>query len=213
MRHKLFLALQELPETGQPPLEGVSELDATFVLECYKGQASSRNCRPQDPQAWCKGVETRHLQRICLHLYRHPAKGRCLCRFDQPGKTGCGRVGRDFYKPYRPGCPSTVRWVQELPKLCRSYGLYREGLPWTEEEKGFFNLNTVNGFPSFIKHRYHFYQGVTTKYLNKYNVLFSASYHKAEIPISRLCLVLLSAGDTDYYHSVKEVWKLRLLEF
>ncbi len=37
MRHKVLLALQELPETENILLDGVSELDETFVLESYKG--------------------------------------------------------------------------------------------------------------------------------------------------------------------------------
>lgn len=36
MRHKILLALQELPETKHILLDGVSELDEIFVLECYK---------------------------------------------------------------------------------------------------------------------------------------------------------------------------------
>jgi len=51
----------------------------------------------------------------------------------------------------------------------------------TEEEKNFFNLNTVNGFHSFIKRRYDFYRGVATKYLNRYNTLFVASYSNAAV--------------------------------
>lgn len=35
MRHKILLALQELPETKQILLGGVSEMDETFVLESY----------------------------------------------------------------------------------------------------------------------------------------------------------------------------------
>ena len=38
MRHKVLLALQELPETENILLDGVSELDETFVLESYKGK-------------------------------------------------------------------------------------------------------------------------------------------------------------------------------
>lgn len=50
----------------------------------------------------------------------------------------------------------------------------------TEERSGkFFNLNTVNNFHSFIKSRYKFYRGVATKYLNRYNDLFSIAYRQA----------------------------------
>lgn len=81
----------------------------------------------------------------------------------------------------------------------------------TEEEKGFFNLNTVNGFHSFIKRRYDFNQGVATKYLNRYNFLFVASYNNADVLVKQLYHALQNVESTDHYHSSKDVQELRLL--
>lgn len=39
MRHKILMALQELPEMADVCLGDVSEFDETFVLNCYKGKA------------------------------------------------------------------------------------------------------------------------------------------------------------------------------
>ena len=38
MRHKVLMALQQLPETSGIRLGEVSEFDETFVLDCYKGK-------------------------------------------------------------------------------------------------------------------------------------------------------------------------------
>lgn len=38
MRHKVLMALQQLPETSGICLGEVSEFDETFVLDCYKGK-------------------------------------------------------------------------------------------------------------------------------------------------------------------------------
>ena len=38
MRHKILMALQDLPETADVCLGGVSEFDETFILDCYKGK-------------------------------------------------------------------------------------------------------------------------------------------------------------------------------
>lgn len=84
------------------------------------------------------------------------------------------------------------------------------GLP--EEGKSFFNLNTVNGFHSFIKRLYNFYRGVAIKYLNRYNVLFAAAYTNAEALIKRLCYTLLNVGKINYYHSNRDVRELKLLD-
>ncbi len=44
----------------------------------------------------------------------------------------------------------------------------------------FYNLNTVNNFHLFIKNQYVFYRSVATKYLNRYNALFSFAYKHTE---------------------------------
>jgi len=37
----------------------------------------------------------------------------------------------------------------------------------------FYNLNTINGFHSFIKQRYVFYRGMASEYIDRYNALFN----------------------------------------
>ena len=73
------------------------------------------------------------------------------------------------------------------------------------DDAHFFNLNTVNGFHSFIKKRYDFYRGVASKYINRYNALFAATYRNAESRISRLTETALAVTGTNYYHSNKDV--------
>ncbi len=55
MRHKILLALQELPETADAYLGEVSELNETFVLNCYKGRKLDstviRTARKHDTKA------------------------------------------------------------------------------------------------------------------------------------------------------------------
>ena len=49
-----------------------------------------------------------------------------------------------------------------------------------EAGKGFANLNTANGFHSYIKERYEQLRGVAIKYLNRYNALFVGAYRNSE---------------------------------
>ena len=81
------------------------------------------------------------------------------------------------------------------------------------EAKGscFYHLNTVNGFHSFIKNRCDFYRGVASKYINRYNALFSTTYRHAETMIRRLTEAVLPVTGTNYYHSNKDVRTFRLL--
>lgn len=60
------------------------------------------------------------------------------------------------------------------------------------EDTCFYNINTVNGFYSFIKQRYVLYRGVASKYINRYNALFSTAYRNAEGIIKRLIGAVLT---------------------
>lgn len=76
---------------------------------------------------------------------------------------------------------------------------------WDREVSCFYNLNTVNGFHSFIKQHYEFYRVVASKYINRYNALFSATYQNAETMVRRLMDTILEVTGTNYYHSNKDV--------
>ncbi len=82
----------------------------------------------------------------------------------------------------------------------------------SEKDTGFFNLNTVNNFHSFIKNRYVLYRGVATKYLNRYNVLFTFAWRQKEEVLASLCKKLLNPSGINYHHTIKEVRNLWLLE-
>lgn len=212
MRHKILLALQELPETKQILLGGVSEMDETFVLESYKGAALpdgvEREARRHGAKAQKRGISSEYVC-ICTGIERGgDAYAATVNRAKPDGKelagvfTGHIAQGAlllcDGLKSYRSLCAVTDCSIKDCHEL-------------TEEEKSFFNLNTVNGFHSFIKRRYNYYRGVATKYLNRYNVLFAASYHNADILIRQVCRILLNVGKADYFHSGRDVRNLRLL--
>lgn len=73
------------------------------------------------------------------------------------------------------------------------------------ENGRFYNLNTVNNFHSFIKNRYIFYRSVATKYLNRYNALFSFAYKHTEDKVRQLCSKLLQVGTISRQHTICEV--------
>ena len=79
------------------------------------------------------------------------------------------------------------------------------------EESCFYHLNTVNGFHSFIKKRYNFYRGVASKYINRYNALFSTTYRNAEAMVRRLTEAVLTVTGVNYYHSNKDIRTVRLV--
>ena len=80
-----------------------------------------------------------------------------------------------------------------------------------EESRGIFNLNTVNSLHSFIKEAYNHYRRVATKYINRYNALFSIAFqcvnNLKDILFSSLCTM----GKNCYWHSVGDVRNYQLL--
>ncbi|NBH29171.1 hypothetical protein D3Z60_26610 [Lachnospiraceae bacterium] len=69
----------------------------------------------------------------------------------------------------------------------------------------------MNGFHSFIKKRYDIYRGAASKYINRYNALFAATYRNAESIIRQLTETALAVTGTNYYHSNKDVKTAKVL--
>ena len=76
--------------------------------------------------------------------------------------------------------------------------------------RGMFHLNTVNSLHSYIKKTYVHYRGVATKYINRYNALFSIAFRCANDMKDTLFAALSCIGQTCYWHSVKDVRNYRL---
>ena len=75
---------------------------------------------------------------------------------------------------------------------------------------GFYNINTVNGYHSFIKERNRDARGFATKYLNRYNSLFSKVFRKIEVITDHIYGLL--CGMNDRYHTNIESQTQNLLE-
>ena len=212
MRHKILMALQELPETAEVCLGNVSEFDETFVLDGYKGKeldpSVGRKPRKHGAKASKRGISNEYL---------------CIC-------TGIQRNGDAFAATINRAKPSAKELVSIFEghiadgtlALCdglRSYHALpgiadctvRDCVNQEGDDAHFFHLNTVNGFHSFIKKRYYFYRGVASKYINRYNTLFAATYRNAESIIRRLTETVLAVTGTSYYHSNKDVRTAGLL--
>ena len=80
-----------------------------------------------------------------------------------------------------------------------------------ESCRGLFNLNTVNSLHSYIKETYNHYRGVATKYINRYNALFSIAFRPADNLKDTQSAVLCNVGQKNYWHSVKDVRNYQLV--
>ena len=76
MRHKILMALQQLPEISDVCLGEVSEFDETFVLDCYKGKEMDssipRGPRRHGAKAEKRGISNEYVC-ICTGIQRKGA--------------------------------------------------------------------------------------------------------------------------------------------
>lgn len=212
MRHKVLMSLQELPEISGARLGGVSEFDETFVLDCYKGKKMDgsipRHPRKHGAKAEKRGISNEYVC-ICTGIQRD---GDAYAATVNRAKPSAGELVRIFEGHIADG---TLALCDGL----RSYHAFPGIADCTVEDCNvrdrkascFYHLNTVNGFHSFIKHQYIFYRGVASKYINRYNALFSATYRNAENIIRQLINTVLTVTNIDYFHSIKDIKEIGLV--
>ena len=212
MRHKFLLALQDMVTQSPVILKQVTELDETFVLECFKGKQlpvdMGRPARKHGAKAQKRGISNEY---ICIN-------------------TGVSRNGGAVAETVNRAKPDSheLQAVYDghlqdgVLALCdglRSYSVLKSIAKCTikdintvpEDEKAFYHLNTVNNFHSFIKKRYDFYRGVATKYLNRYNALFTVAWQQNDSVIASLYNRLFCPGKVNYHYRNRDVKELRLL--
>lgn len=210
MRHKVLMALQDM--LGQEPvsLSGIAELDETFVLDCYKGapvpECAGRGARKHGAKAAKRGISNEYIA-ICTGIQRDggviaETVNRAKPSSDELEEVFSGHIAKD-----------TLILTDGL----RSYNVLETLAGCTvvdvnhEACRGLFNLNTVNGLHSYIKKTYIHYRGVATKYINRYNALFSIAFRCANRLKDTLFSTLGSVGQTCYWHGVKDIRNYQLV--
>lgn len=172
MRHKILCCLEQEEAANPTKLEGVCEADETYVLESYKGKKFDSDFRRR-PRKHGAVAENRGLSNeyicICAGIER---EGAALSMAVNRAKAGSADISRVLGE--RVSSKTLI-----LSDGAKSYGVLGEKctVQNAEQEEGsFFHINTVNGYHSFIKERNRNARGFATKYLNRYNALFSKVY-------------------------------------
>ena len=211
MRHKILLGLHGLLEETGVCLGGVSELDETFVLDSYKGgslpEDAARPARRHGAKAQKRGISDEYVC-ICTGVER---KGDAIAGSINRAKPSSRELGKMFKGHIKEGTLVLCDGLKSYLALEKDTGCSVKDV--TEERSGkFFNLNTVNNFHSFIKSRYKFYRGVATKYLNRYNDLFSIAYRQAREKAGQLCNQLLEVSSINRNYTNRDVKMRGLLD-
>jgi hypothetical protein len=212
MRHKILLSM-EAAESREPTLlDGVCELDDTYVLESRKGSKLPpdywRRARRHGARAQSAGVSDEHVA-ICAGVQRDGSSFCQTVNRATPGKRDLvsifgHRMGKEALILYD-GAPSYAALGNSCQ--CPVKNISEDG---DKRGKGFYHINTANGFHSFIKHRYDQYRGVATKYLNRYNALFAKTYRNDSDIVEEVYNILIS-NTSPLHRTVHDVKTLNLL--
>lgn len=206
MRHKFLMALEIYLTNDPVVLKEVAELDETYVLESFKGSKfgpdAKRKPRLHGEKANKRGLSDEQVC-ICAGVQRQGAAYASTVNRSSPSKEEISQV---FEGHIESGSILFTDGAKGYKVLEATVDCAVESVD-VEEQKNqkVANLNNVNSFHSFIKERYGTYRGVATKYINRYNALFSSSFRDRREMIERLCDALLTPGPVDYSHTCSEV--------
>jgi hypothetical protein len=181
MRHKILYCLEQEELRNPMPLEGVCEADETYVLESYKGKKLPadywRKARKHGAVAVKPGISNEYIC-ICTGTSRD---GGAVAKAVNRATAGKDDIANVL------GTRVSGKTVV-LTDGAKNYGVLEEigecsVINADRKEESFFNLNTVNGFHSFIKERNRNARGFGTKFLNRYNALFSKIFGAAKVVV------------------------------
>jgi transposase-like protein len=188
MRHKILCCLEQEEKRNSVTLSGGCEADETYVLESLKGQKLPpdyyRKPRKHGAVAQKCGISDEYI---------------CICTaVERQGKGIARSVNRATPQKTDVECVFGNRVNEDTLLLCdgaKSYQVLEETKKCSVVSKkskavGFYNINTVNNFHSFIKQRNRNAHGFATKYLNRYNSLFSRIYRQSKFVVEEIYKML-----------------------
>lgn len=210
MRHKVLMALQNLSENDPVFLSGIVEFDETFVLDCYKGgpvpETAGRKARKHGAKAAKRGISNEYVA-ICTGVQRDGGVIAETANRAKPSSEELAGIFRGHIAEDTLVLTDGLRSYGTLETLanCTVVDVNREG------GRGMFHLNTVNSMHSYIKETCNHYRGVATKYINRYNALFSVAFRCADNLKDALFSSLCTVSQNCYWHSVNDVRNYQLV--
>jgi len=206
MRHKILFAIEQQEIKIPTKLTGVCEADETYILESYKGKKLPddfwRKPRKHSAVATKPGLSNEYIC-VCTGIERDGnavavAVNRATASKEDIDLVFGGRVDQstlilsDGAKGY-----NVLNGKCEVQVVNKNSG-------------GFYNINTINSYHSFIKDRNRNARGFATKYLNRYNSLFSMVFRKTDNITNEIFELLCDMNNR--YHTSNDSQTRSLLE-
>lgn len=193
MRHKILYCLEQEEIRNPTRLVGVCEADETYLLDSYKGKKLAPDIghkpRKHGAVATKPGLSKEYVC-VCAGVERDGRAISLAVNRSTASKEDIDQVFGD-----RVSNKTVV-----LSDGAKGYGILEKDGKCTvlnakASDDSFFNINTVNGYHSFIKDRNRNAHSVATKYLNRYNALFSKVYRTTKAVVDDIYELLCDRDD------------------
>jgi transposase-like protein len=186
MRHKILCCVEQDIIDSHIEMEGVCEVDETYVLESVKGRKIAedyhRKPRKHGAVASKRGISDEYIC-VCTSVDSDNRCTTAAVNRAMPSKEEIAQVFSDKVSS------ETVILCDGNPK----YDVLEEQCTVAHTKR----VNKVNGFHSFIKERLVAARGVATIYLNRYNAFYSQIYGKNDLAATRI-FELMTARDNSF---------------
>ena len=191
MRHKILFAVEQEECNNPTTLSGVCEADETYVLESFKGTKLPddfwRKPRKHGGVAEKRGLSNEYVC-VCTGVERDGNAIAVAVNRANAGKQDIDDVFGERVSDLTLLLSDGSKAYNVLNKKCKVHDVEKEN-------GGFYNINTVNSYHSFIKGRNRNARGFATKYLNRYNSLFSKIFRRGESMADHLYDLLCDMSD------------------
>jgi transposase-like protein len=198
MRHKILFCVEQGILRAPVKMEGVCEVDETYVLESMKGRKMPedyhRKARKHGAKAGKPGLSDEYIC-VCTSVNNDNKCTASAVNRATPSKAEIVEVFSD-----------TI--VEDTVILCdgnANYDVLNEKCTVAHTQR----INKVNGFHSFIKQRIRVARGVSTIYLNRYNALFAKIFGCHDSAVDKIYDMMTSRDHS--FCSINQVKSLNLL--
>lgn len=205
MRHKILFALEQEEGNNPTKLSGVCEADETYILESYKGTKLPidfwRKPRKHGSVAEKRGISEEYVC-VCTGVEREGNAIAVAVNRANAGKQDIDTVFGERVSEETLLLSDGAKAYSVLNGKCKLHDVEKDS-------GGFYNINTINNYHSFIKEKNRSARGFATKYLNRYNSLFSMIFRKTESITDHIYDILCDMNDR--YQPVSKLKTMNLL--
>jgi transposase-like protein len=200
MRHKILSAVEQAILETPVVLEGTCEIDETYVLECEKGREFTEKHHRKPRKNGKASVAGLSAEQVCLCTSIR-SDGKCTAKSVNRASPSKDEIQRVFGQRLE---ADTIL----LADGNKSYNTLKDRCVVIRTNTE--DLIKINRFHSFIKERLANYRGVATIYLNRYAVLFSETFGKADKAENKIFELMTSRNDS--FTPLREIYSDGLLD-